>query len=127
MKRQPLLSTRSAPMAATLTVLVPLVYGAICGAVLGQSKFGYSLLILLSLIGGFLGGMEHDDVLEGVWRGLLGGLLFGTGLLVTYEAIGDAATTKLPDPNSLIVVIAAIVGVVLGAAGASVRRRNPGP
>lgn len=124
MKFQPLLSERSAPVAATLTVLVPTIYGAICGLALGQSKAGYSVLIVLSVIGGFLGGLDHEDMLEGAWRGLLAGLLFGTAQLVVYQEVGDVAAVKLPDPNSLIVVIAAVAGVPLAAAGAVVRHRH---
>ncbi|GAC1438145.1 MAG: hypothetical protein NVSMB51_13520 [Solirubrobacteraceae bacterium] len=124
MKAPVLLAARSPAASGLLTVLAPSAYGAICGAALGSSKGLYLILILLSLLGGLVAGMEHDDVLEGIWRGLLGGLLLGSVQLVVFDEIGKAAKADLPTPHSLLVLIAAVVGAGLGAAGAARRSRR---
>lgn len=106
-----------------LTVAVPSIYGAVCGAVLGASKTGYLILTLLGILGAFLGGLEHDDSLEGVWRGLTGGLLFGTAILVTHDLIADAPKATLPNPDTLLIVITAAVGAAFSGLGARLRSR----
>lgn len=120
----PLLIERSARVGVVLTVVVPTVYGAVCGAVLGASKIGYLILSLLAIVGGFVAGLEHEDRLEGVWRGLTGGLLFGTAILVTHDLIDNVAKSKLPDPPTLLIVITAVFGAALGGLGARSRNKR---
>lgn len=120
----PLLIDRSARVGVMLTVGVPSVYGALCGVALGASKVGYLVLTLLAIPGGFVAGLEHVDPLEGVWRGLTGGLLFGTAILVTHDLIANAAKATLPDPQTLLIVITAVGGAALGGLGARSRSKR---
>jgi len=117
----PLLADRSARAGLLLTVGVPSIYGVVCGAALGASKVGYLILSLLAIPGGFVGGLEHEDFLEGVWRGLTAGLLFGTAILVAHDLIANASKATLPDPHTLLIVITAVVGAALGGLGARLR------
>lgn len=120
----PLLIDRSARVGVILTVAVPIVYGAVCGAALGASKVGYLILVLLAIPGGFVAGLEHVDRFEGVWRGLTGGLLFGTAILVTHDLIANAAKASLPHPHTLLIVITAAAGAALGGLGARSRSKR---
>lgn len=119
----PLLYSRPAGTEFLLAVVVPLSFGALTGLALGWSKAVYLLLLLLAIIGGVGAGLEHDRPLEGTYRGLLGGLLFTTGILVAHGLADVAPKTKLPDPESLLLVINATVGVLLGTVGARWRAR----
>ena len=68
--------------------------------------------------------MEHEYGLEGFYRGLLGGLLFGVSILVTHGVRDVPAQAELPDPDVLLVVITATAGALLGALGGSLRQRR---
>lgn len=107
-----------------LVVLVPLIYGAITGVVLGESEGAYTALALLGILGGLVAGLEHEGALEGFYRGLLGGLLFGTAIL-TANGIADAEPkAHLPDPEILLIAITAGFGAALGALGGWLRARR---
>src|SRR5256885_5930293 len=60
---------------AFVVVLIPGVYGAINGWVLGQSKTVYIVLQAIAAVGGYIGGWEHRSNREAAVRGLLGGLV----------------------------------------------------
>src|SRR5438270_11821669 len=64
--------------------VVPIAFGAVTGLVLGVSAAAYWILSLLALGGGVLAGFEHPDGWEGADRGLAGGAVFGTALLVAH-------------------------------------------
>src|SRR3982074_2549642 len=113
----PLLWTRPAPVQLLLTDVVPLTYGAICGAVLGTSKGVYLVLQVFAVIGGVLAGIEHETPAEGAARGEVGGLLFGTGILLAHGLANTKAKASLPDPEILLIVITTVGGVILGALG----------
>jgi len=124
MPMPPLLIERSARLGLLLTVGVPSGYGALVGVMVGASKLAYTILALLAIPGGFLAGLEHEDRYEGVWRGLTGGLLFGTAILFTHDLIGNADKAKLPHPHTWLIVITALGGAVLGGLGARYRSRR---
>jgi hypothetical protein len=117
----PLLWTRPAPVQLFLTDVVPLTYGAICGVVLGTSKGVYLVLQVFAVIGGVLAGIEHETPAEGAARGEVGGLLFGTGILLAHGLANTKAKASLPDPEILLIVITTVGGVILGALGARLR------
>ena len=124
----PLLWTRPAAVQLLLSDGVPLVYGAICGVVLGASKGVYLVLQVFAVIGGFLAGLEHETPAEGAARGEVAGLLFGIGILLAHGLADTKAKASLPDPEILLVVITAVGGVILGALGARWRAgRSPSP
>ncbi len=119
-----LLRERSHGLEMGLVVVVPITFGAITGFALGQSEPVYVVLTLLGILGGFVAGMEHEGGLEGFYRGLLGGLLFGTAILVTNGLLDEAPKAHLPDPEVLLIVSTAAFGAALGAVGGWMRTRR---
>ncbi len=110
-----------------LVVAVPSIFGAITGYFLGQSEAVYTVLALLGILGGFVAGLEHEGALEGFYRGLLGGLLFGTAILTANGIVDEPPKAHLPDPEILLISITAGFGAVLGALGGWFRtRKGPG-
>jgi hypothetical protein len=106
----------------------PIVFGAITGFFLGQSEAVYVVLALLGILGGFVAGMEHEGALEGFYRGILGGLLFGLAILATNGLLDEEPKAHLPDPEVLLIVITGAFGAALGALGGwfRVRRERKG-
>ena len=109
-----------------LVVVVPMVYGAITGILLGESEIAYTVLALLGILGGFVAGLEHEGALEGFYRGLLGGLLFGTSILVANGVADQPPEAHLPDPEVLLIAITGGLGAGLGALGGWFRVRRKG-
>lgn len=116
-----LLADRPPAQEFVAAVVGPVVFGVLTGWVLGVSEPIYLVLSVLGIGGGYLAGMEHDVALEGVYRGLLGGLLFGSSILITHGLIGGPPEAELPDPEALLIAITAAFGTLLGWLGA--RRR----
>jgi hypothetical protein len=112
-----------------LVVAVPLVFGAICGFFLGQSKTAYIALQVVAAIGGYVAGFEHRSGREAAIRGLVGGAFFGAGILLMHQLTGDHDKVKLPDPHIVLLAFTAGVGAILGAfgAGARAQREENGP
>jgi hypothetical protein len=125
----PLFRDRPRPLQIVLGGVVPLVFGAVVGIVLGVSSAGYWGLSALAALGGFLAGFEHQDGWGGADRGLVGGALFGTGLLVAHAIAGTHAKVSLGSFPPLLIVIFAVFGMLLGALGGRLARaiwRRPG-
>jgi hypothetical protein len=120
----PLLETRSRREELLLVVGGPVLFGVITGVFLGVSEPVYLVLSLLGIAGGYLAGFEHDDVSEGFYRGLLGGLLFGTTILLTNAILGAEQKADLPEPNVYLVAITTVFGAALGMAGARSRAKR---
>jgi hypothetical protein len=119
-----LLRERNHGAEMALVVAVPVVYGAITGILLGESEAAYTVLALLGILGGFVAGLEHEGALEGFYRGLLGGLLFGTAILVANGLMDEEPKAHLPDPEVLLIVITGAFGAALGALGGWLRLRR---
>src|SRR5215212_5684045 len=119
-----LLRTRPLPLQIVVAGVVPIVFGAICGWLLGENETAYLVLTLLAIAGGYLAGQEHVGAREGAIRGLVGGLLFGGAILLVHEATGKAPKADLPDPKIILVAITTVFGVVLGALGGRSRARK---
>jgi hypothetical protein len=117
----PLFSTR--PPAAQLVgvLIVPAIFGAICGVVLGSSATAYWALQGVGVVGGLLGGMEHPTAAEGADRGLLGGLVFGSFLLLAHAIDGSPAQASLGEWPGVLVLFTGIAGALLGALGGAIR------
>jgi hypothetical protein len=96
---------------------VPLAFGAICGWLLGLDKTAYLIASLLAIGGGYFAGKEHDGAREGALRGLVGGSLFGAGILLLHEATGKEAKADLPHPAALLLIVTVVAGMILGALG----------
>jgi hypothetical protein len=112
------LRSRPLPAQIIVAVVVPLAFGALCGYLLGVNEIAYVALAgPVGILGGYLAGMEHQSAREGLLRGLWGGLLFGTAILLVHNAIGDEPKADLPDPEILLVVITTVIGGLMGTLG----------
>jgi hypothetical protein len=122
MKLPPLFEDR--PIAAQLIggILVPVVFGIVTGLALGWNGVVYWILVgPLAILGGFLGGMEHDGGDDGFVRGLIGGLVFGSFVLIGFEIANTEAKAYLGKPQVGLVFVTTFVGGILGALGGAYR------
>jgi hypothetical protein len=119
----PLLSSRPVPARIVVAGVVPALFGAICGWLLGVNEVAYTVLAVpVAIVGGALAGFEHTEPRHAAVRGLIGGGLFGGFILIVHELTGKAAKAHLPDPPVVLAVVTALVGSGLGALGAGWRR-----
>jgi hypothetical protein len=123
MRPQPLLLDRPFAAQVVLAVVLPAAYGLLTGLLLGVSSAAYAVLSILGILGGVVGGYDHDGADEGFVRGLCAGLLFGTFILVGHSAFGMRAKATLPDPHGILVAITAILGAILSAIGGARRAK----
>lgn len=107
-----------------LAVVVPFVFGAIVGVVLGVSAAGYWVLSVLAAIGAVLAGFEHPDARSAAVRGVVMGAVYGLGVLVAHAVAGTDAEVSLGSFPPLLIVIDAIFGAGLAALGAWLGRRR---
>ena len=119
----PLLRQRSLAAQFVLAIVSPIVFGALCGYVLGSSEPGFHGLMLLAGIGGVLSGFEHLGARQGVIRGSVGGVLFTAALVICFAVRGAPALAYLPLPLAGMAVVYAVGGMPLGALGGWLRRR----
>lgn len=105
-----------------LAAIGPLLLGAVCGFCLHVSAGAWWGVNAAGAIGGLAGGLEHDSTTAAVRRGLLGGTLFGIGVVIADAVANGQAHAPLPSPTALIIAISATVGMLLGALGARARR-----
>ena len=122
-KRLPhLLSSRPWPARIVVAGVVPALFGALCGWVLGVNETAYLILTIpVAILGGFVAGMEHNDGKAGALRGFISGAIFGGSILLVNELIGEEPKAHLPEPPIILAAVTAVVGAVLGAVGAGVR------
>jgi hypothetical protein len=102
-------------------LVVPLVFGAVCGVVLGWSAVGYWALQVVAALGGILGGFEHRSAAEGARRGAVSGVIFGAGILLGHAVVGTSAEVSLGSVPGLLPVITGVGGCALGAIGGARR------
>lgn len=112
-----LLRERPLPLQAALVALVPALFGALVGWLLGVSEPAYVVLSLLGIGGGYFAGFEHRGAKTGAVRGIFGGSLFGASILLVHEATGAEPKAHLPHPEILLVAITTAFGVAFGALG----------
>jgi len=102
--------------------IVPFVFGAVVGVVLGVSAGAFWALSALAGLGGVLAGFEHPDGWGGADRGLVGGAIFGLGVLIGHAIAGTTAKVSLGSFPPLVIVVDAIFGMFLGALGGRIGR-----
>ena len=102
---------------------MPFAFGAVVGVVLGVSAGAYWGLSVLAGLGAIVAGFEHQDGWGGADRGLVGGALFGAGVLIAHAIAGTDAKVSLGSFPPLLIVIDAIAGMLLSAIGGRLRRR----
>jgi hypothetical protein len=121
MEASPLFRERPRSTQILLGLVVPTAIGALAGVFLGISAGAYWAIGLIAFVGGILAGFEHADGWDGAGRGLVGGTLYGTGLLVAHAIAGTDAKVQLPGFEPILVLVTAIIGVVLGSIGGRIR------
>jgi hypothetical protein len=122
MRLPPLFRDRSRPMQIVLGGVLPALFGSVAGILIGVSSTAYYAWGVLAGIGAFLAGFEHQDGWGGADRGFFGGAIYGTFLLLVHWAVGTHAKVSLGGFPPFLVVILALVGMLLGAAGGRIAR-----
>ena len=102
--------------------VIPAIFGAIAGILIGVSAGAYYAWGGVAAIGGFIAGFEHRDGWGGADRGFFGGLIYGIALLVTHAIVGTHAKVSLGSFPPLLAVLTAIIGMFLSAAGGRISR-----
>lgn len=105
-------------------LVAPAVLGVVSGLLLGASAPAYWVLQVIATIGGFLGGTEHVGWRPGLVRGVIGGALYGSAMLVVRAITGWSDEIDLGSTPAFLVVITSVVGLLVGAAGGAVRARR---
>jgi hypothetical protein len=106
-------------------IVVPMVFGILSGFALGWNEILYIVMAgPIAILGGFLAGVEHRGTDEGVLRGAIGGLVFGSFILIGHEIMNNEPKADLPDPQSGLVFVTALGGAILGGLGARYRKRQ---
>jgi hypothetical protein len=113
---------RPRPVQILLGGVIPAVLGATAGVLVGESTGAYWALAAVVTIGGFLAGFEHQDGWGGADRGLVGGAVYGTSLLVAHAIAGTPAKVSLGSFPPFLAVVTAIIGMLLGALGGRLAR-----
>jgi hypothetical protein len=125
MKLPPPVDERPFPLQVVGVIVVPLVFGILTGFALGWSEILYYVMAgPLAILGGFLGGIEHRSTDEGFVRGAIGGLIFGSFILIGHEILNNEPKAHLPDPQVGLVFATTLIGAILGALGGHWRMRQ---
>jgi hypothetical protein len=117
MPKPTLLRERSENAQVGLAVIVPLLFGAVVGVVLGTSAGAYWILVAVAALGGLLAGFEHDEVKEALGRGAVAGAMFGLGVLAAHQLAGTDAKVSLGSFPPFLIVIDSVIGALLAALG----------
>jgi hypothetical protein len=106
-------------------IVVPAVFGLFTGFVLGWNEIAYLILVgPIGIGGGFLAGIEHRGGESGFVRGIMGGLVFGSFILLGHEIANVEPKADLPDPQGGLVFVTTFFGAILGALGGRFRVRK---
>jgi hypothetical protein len=123
MKHLPVLfRDRPRPLQVLFGGIFPALLGTLAGVMVGASATGYWIVSAVAGIGGFLAGFEHRDGWGGADRGLVGGAIFSTSLVLIHWLIGNDEKVSLGSSRVLFVITLTIIGILLGAAGGRVAR-----
>jgi hypothetical protein len=108
-------------------VVITMVFGLVTGFALGWNEIAYYILVgPIAIAGGFLGGMEHRGADEGLVRGAMSGLVYGSFILLGLEILNEEPEAYLGEPQAGLVFVTTFVGAILGALGAAYRVRREG-
>jgi hypothetical protein len=120
----PLLAERPVGEQVFIVLVLPALFGAICGVLLGISGPVYTVLTLAAILGGIGAGYDHPTASEGALRGVAGGALFGTFILLAHAITGEHAEAKLPEPHIFLPIATTVISIGLGAIGGAIRARQ---
>lgn len=115
---------RSPRTQVVLAIVIPFVFGAVVGVVLGASAGAYWALSALAALGAILAGLEHPDARSASLRGLVMGAVYGIGVLLAHAVAGTDAKVSLGSFPPFLIVIDAIAGAILAALGGLASRRR---
>ena len=113
---------RSRPAQIVIGGVVPAAIGALAGVLLGASSAAYWVVGVLAGLGSVVAGFEHRDGWGGADRGVVGGAIYGTALLLAHAAVGTHAKVSLGSFPPLLAVFTAIFGMLLCATGGRIAR-----
>jgi hypothetical protein len=127
MSLPPAFEDRSAVQQIIGAVVVTMIFGLVTGFALGWNEVAYYVLVgPIALTGGFLGGMEHRGADQGLVRGAMAGLVYGSFILLGLEIVNEEPEAYLGDPRAGLVFVTTIVGAIVGALGGGYRARREG-
>jgi hypothetical protein len=113
---------RPRPAQIVLGGVVPAIFGAVAGVLVGVSGgayWGYAVFVAIASV---IAGFEHLDGWGGADRGLAAGFVYGVALLLAHAAAGTHAKVSLGGFPPLLAVITAIAGMLLSALGGRIAR-----
>jgi hypothetical protein len=119
----PLMSEHPRAVQILLVVVVPAVYGFICGVILGVSEGWYLILSAIGIVGGVAAGFDHFGAKSGARRGIAAGSIFGGFILIGHEIAGTDPKADLPKPGILLIVITTVLAIAFAAFGGWLRER----
>jgi hypothetical protein len=121
----PAFEDRSAAEQIIGAVVITMVFGLVTGFALGWNEIVYYILVgPIAIAGGFLGGLEHRGADEGLVRGAMAGLVYGSFILLGLEVLNEEPEAYLGEPQAGLVFVTTIVGAILGALGGAYRVRR---
>jgi hypothetical protein len=123
MRLPPLLEEHPRWLQVLLVVVLPAVYGAVTGYLLGISEGAYLVLSILGVLGGIGAGFDHVGAAAGAKRGVIAGSVFGAAILIAHDIHGAEAKADLPDPAILLVVLTTVLAIGFAALGGWLRGR----
>lgn len=118
----PMFRERSERARVVVGAVVPALIGGLAGVLVGVSAAAYWVIALLAAVGAVLGGFEHADGWDAADRGFLGGLIYGSALLLAHELAGTHPKVSLGSVPAFLVVITTLAGTLLSAAGGRIAR-----
>jgi hypothetical protein len=125
MSLPPAFEDRNAVQQIVGAVVVTMVFGLVTGFALGWNEIVYYVLVgPIALAGGFLGGMEHRGMDQGLVRGAMSGLVFGSFILLGLEILNEEPEAHLSEPHASLVFVTTFIGAILGALGGGYRVRR---
>jgi hypothetical protein len=121
----PLLVERPFGLQVVIAIVVPALFGLVTGFALSWNEVAYLLLAVpIGLFGGFVAGIDHRGWEEGLLRGVIGGLLFGSFILIGLEIANTEPKAEIGDPQSGLVFVTTFFGALMGALGGRFRMRK---
>ena len=106
-----------------LAVVGPLLFGMVCGFLLGETEAGYWIAQVFGVTAAFGSGFDHVGARGGALRGALAGFVFSLGLLAAHAIAGTTPLADVPKPLGLILLITTLITGCIGAAGGALRAR----
>jgi hypothetical protein len=113
---------RPRPVQLVLACVLPAIVGGVAGVLLGANAIAYIVLGLVAAVGQWLSGFEHGDGWGAADRGFVGGLIYGTSLLLIHAAVGTHAKVSLGSFPPLLAVLTALVGMLIAASSGRLAR-----